>query len=79
MENGETSRYTKAKAAALTKIEEKVLLSPREVQSLAGIGNTLFYKEVNRGALKTVHIGSITKVRRVDFDEWVSKLHSDGL
>ena len=43
-----------------------------------GIGRTTFYAEVKAGRLRTVKIGSSTRVRLTDADEWADNLPSQS-
>ena len=58
-----------------TKTEEKTehLLNPRELSGVLGLGLTSIYELVWSGAIHSVRIGRLRKVRRADIDRFIEE------
>lgn len=51
--------------------EEMSLLTVKEVCTLLSVGRTLFYEILGTGELTAIKIGSSTRVRRSDVENWL--------
>jgi excisionase family DNA binding protein len=49
----------------------KAVMSVSEFREWAGIGNTLFYKELKAGRLKAIKVGRRTLVRMDEAQKWL--------
>jgi excisionase family DNA binding protein len=47
------------------------LLSPKEVRQLLGLGRTYTYQLLASGAIPSVRIGRLRKVRRSDLEQFI--------
>jgi excisionase family DNA binding protein len=56
-----------------THTEEKTeyLLSPQELSGVLGLGRTSTYAILSSGAIPSVRIGRLRKVRRADVDKFI--------
>jgi excisionase family DNA binding protein len=52
----------------------KLMLTVEEAAELLGIKRTLMYGLLSTGAVKSVQIGRLRRVRRVDLEEYVTQL-----
>ena len=59
---------------ARTHTEENTerLLSPRELSGVLGLGLTSTYELLRRGAIPSVRIGRLRKVRQTDLDKFIA-------
>lgn len=57
-----------------TDAPEKRLYTIKEFCVVAGLGPTTIYKLLSEGTLKAVKIGSLTRIRREDLEDWLAGL-----
>lgn len=57
---------------------DKLLLTPKEVSELLGLGRTKTYALLASGEVPSVRIGGSLRVSLADLKEWVRKRASDA-
>jgi excisionase family DNA binding protein len=58
--------------------QTEYLLSPKEVRQLLGLGRTYTYQLLATGAIPSVRIGRLRKVRRVDLEKFIEERLEGG-
>jgi excisionase family DNA binding protein len=58
---------------------EKLLLRISEAADAVGLGKTKFYELVQRGEIRSIHVGRVVRVPTEAIEEWIeAKLKEDA-
>jgi excisionase family DNA binding protein len=55
---------------------DKVLLKPEEVAQMLALGRSTVYELIATGALPSIRVGKVIRVRREDLQRWVESTRS---
>lgn len=58
---------------------DKLLLTVPEAAALLGIGRTLMYELIGSGAIQSVTVGRLRRLRRTDLERYAAGLPTAGI